>query len=246
MSSYIHIVPIRISTESCGSIISPKSMKTSGLNRIHLSVLSKLVLVFTLLQNIDCTVYGFICIASTKICLDPIRKAIQYICIGQIHWNGHFYDKFRQTPLLCVKVAVVSAQVRRFIPGWADGSPGVNVALGKWCKCNQVTYAVWAKNFSTNWPMAIWWLLARSKIYWPEHVKWLIIIHQNSCDGWTIKGIIFTGPSKINSPFPFYWQTPRSFCLWTQRMRDTLRVYFTVLSCTSWAHTPNDLLNYSR
>ena len=35
MSSYIHMVPIRISTEGWRSIISLKSTKTSGLNRIH-------------------------------------------------------------------------------------------------------------------------------------------------------------------------------------------------------------------
>ena len=109
--------------------------------------------------------------------------------------------------------------------------------LGKWCKCNQDIYAVCAKKNSTNWPfglMAIWGLLAQSKIYWPKHMKHLVIIHQNSCDGRTIKGTIFTGPSKINLPSPFYLQTPEVI------------LGMDSANYSGWAHTQNDLLNPSR
>ena len=61
MIPYIHMVPIRISTEGCRSIISLKSTKTSGIKRK-----SQVAPVFTLIQNIDCTVYDFIRIESTK------------------------------------------------------------------------------------------------------------------------------------------------------------------------------------
>ena len=76
-----------------------------------------------------------------------------------------------------------------------------------WLRINiSLLLGVYAKNFSTYWPFR------PSEKYWPEskftgsdvwNKMYLIIMQWNSCDWGTTKVIIFTGPSKINSPSPF-------------------------------------------
>ena len=75
-----------------------------------------------------------------------------------------------------------------------------------WLRINiSLLLGVYAKNFSTYWPFR------PSEKYWSESKftgsdvwnKMYLIMQWNSCDWGTTKVIIFTGPSKINSPTPF-------------------------------------------